>query len=129
MLACWAPAASAAPTQIEFGSNYFNPNDVTVNFFPGENTFEWNRNDASENFHSITAKGGSFGIGPGGFGDFNLKVSAGTYPYYCVNHGQGAGPMQGQVEVRPIAGEINVDDFDVIWAGQGTQTGTSFASR
>lgn len=125
----WAPPASATPTQIEFGSNYFNPNDVTVNFFPGENTFEWNRNDASKNFHSITAKGGSFGIGPSGFGDFNLKVSAGTYPYYCVNHGQGAGPMQGQVAVRPIVGVINSDEFDVIWAGGGTQTGSSFTTR
>ena len=56
-------------------------------------------------------------------------MSAGTYPYYCVNHGGGAGVMNGVVAVRPIAGEINVDDFDVIWAGQGTQTGTSFASR
>ena len=26
-------------------------------------------------------------------------------------------------------GEINADDFDVIWAGQGTQTGGSFATR
>ena len=129
VLACWAPAASATPTQIEFGSNYFNPNDVTVDFVPGENTFEWNRNDASKNFHSITARGGSFGIGPGGFGDFNLRMSAGTYPYYCVNHGQGAGPMQGQVAVSPIVGVINSDDFDVIWAGGGTQTGGSFATR
>ncbi len=54
-------------------------------------------------------------------------MSAGTYPYYCINHGSGGGPMTGQVAVRPIVGEINVDDFDVIWAGQGTQTGTSFA--
>ena len=130
VLACWAPAASAAPTQIEFGGALFTPNDVTVDLVPGENTVEWNRNEpVAKTYHSITSNGGNFGIGPGGFTDFDLKMSAGTYPYYCINHGSGGAPMTGQVAVRPIVGEINADDFDVIWAGQGTQTGGSFHTR
>jgi len=128
-LACWAPVASAAPTQIDFGFNYFNPDDVTVDFVPGENTVEWNRIEQPGIYHSITANGGSFQTGPSGFTDYDRRISAGTYPYYCVNHGGNAGVMDGVVAVRPITGEINADDFDVIWAGQGTQTGTSFASR
>jgi len=39
------------------------PSEVTVDFVPGENTFEWNRNDPNPDFHSVTAVGGSFGTG------------------------------------------------------------------
>ena len=125
-----APAASATPAQIEFGGVTFNPNDVTVDFVPGENTFEWNRNDPNPEFHSITANGGSFGIGTGDFTDFDLRASAGTYPYYCELHGSGGeGPMAGQVAVRPIAGEVGDDGFEVIWAHGSTETGGSFATR
>jgi plastocyanin len=131
VLASWAPTASAAPTQIEFGGNSFTPNDVTVDFAPDENTFEWNRNEpVAKTYHSITAKGGSFGIGPGDFTDFDLRASAGTYPYYCINHGAGGnGPMAGQVAVRPTMGEKTTDGFDVIWADGDTETGSSFATR
>jgi plastocyanin len=118
-----APAASAAPTQIEFGSNFFDSDDVTVDFVPGENTFEWNRNDLSKNYHSITSVDGYFGIGPGGFSDFDLRASAGTFKYYCTNHGANGTGMVGTVAVRPIAESVTADSFDVIWADNDSTTG------
>lgn len=126
-LAVGAPVASAAPTEITFGGISFTPNDVTVDFVPGENTFEWNREEpVGKTFHSVTSTGGSFGIGPSGFTDFDLRASAGTYPYYCVNHGSGgSGPMAGVVAVRPIVTGGDSDSYDVVWADNGTQTGTT----
>jgi len=126
-----APAASAAPTEITFGGISFTPNDVTVNFVPGENTFEWNRDEpVAKTFHSVTSTGGNFGVGPSSFTDFDLRASAGTYPYYCVNHGSGgSGPMAGVVAVRPIVTGADNDSYDVVWADGGTQTGSTFEAR
>ena len=129
--AAYSPVAAATPTEIEFGGVSFNPAEVTVDFVPGENTFEWNRNDPEPAFHSITAKGGSFGSGaPSGIQEFDLRVSAGTYPYYCINHGGGgSGPMAGVVAVRPILGLSDDDSHEVIWSDSGTQTGSTFEVR
>src|SRR5687768_3530238 len=116
-MALGTPIAAAAPTQIEFGGSSFTPNDVTVGFIPGENTVEWNRDEpVAKTYHSITSNGGSFGIGPGGFTDFDLRMSAGTYPYYCVNHGSGGAGMVGVVAVRPTLTGGDNDTYHVIWA-------------
>ena len=131
LVLCTAPAA-AAPTEIEFGlSQGFLPRDVSVDFVPGENTFEWNRNDPGPDFHSVTSDGGNFGTGTAnGFTEFDLRASAGTYPYHCTLHGfPGGGGMAGTVAVRPIFTGSTDDSYDIVWAGDGTATGSTFDAR
>lgn len=61
---------------------------------------------------------------------FQRVFSAGTFHYYCENHGFPTGGMDGVIRVRPIIGDAPVGlPFTVRWATSTTNTGGVFDVR
>jgi plastocyanin len=89
----------------------------------------WSRASGSTDDHNIRQDGKLFFSGPptGGAMDFTATLSAGTYHYYCEEHGSEFGGMDGIVKspVR-ILNAPPGRTFTVRWATAYTDTGSLF---
>ncbi len=54
---------------------------------------------------------------------FSFSPSAGTYHYYCEEHGTKRGGMDGTLKVKPEVGPADIDGFIVTW-GDPSVAGT-----
>lgn len=114
------------PRRIMVGDNYFDNPDVRVRV---GKRIRWIR-EGSGPEHNVVEDHGIFRSGNPRSGAFelSLRVSAGTYPYFCEVHGgpdgQGmAGVLRVPVRLAPFPPD---ETFTVRWATKGTVTGQRF---
>jgi plastocyanin len=124
-----APAAAHAQTTITIGDNFFNPPSAALDLGQGSFDWQWGPGGVgTADIHNVVQDGGLFDSGPpvnNRPGGFSVTASAGSYPYFCVIH---VG-MEGDVSVRPIAGEATRNGARVTWADASTTTGTRYDVR
>lgn len=111
LIPLFALTGVAAGAEIEDGATNvlvvnlrFLPRDVTID--QGE-TVTWINNST---YHNVVANDGSFTSGepaPGPWTFQHTFDTPGTYPYYCVLHGNaGGGGMAGTVTVNPLTPQV-----------------------
>jgi plastocyanin len=125
----YASVASAAPTQIQVGDNFFAPRTPPARNLSAGASFQWQR-ALGGNPHNVRQDFKLFYSGGTTSGPINFSVSAsaGTYHYYCELHRSFG--MDGVVKVRPVfAANPAGAPFTVRWALSDTTTGTRFDVR
>jgi hypothetical protein len=98
----------------------------------GTGSFHWSRDVASFNDHNVRQDDKLFRSGEVTSGpiDFQLTVSAGTFHYYCENHGSRTSGMEGTVKVRPsLVPDPIGRPFTIVWADINTESGNAFDVR
>jgi plastocyanin len=125
-------AAGAVPRQIDVGDDFFAPKRPPArNFEPGP-SFRWSNGGGTDNRHNVRQDDKLFFSGNLTRGpiDFAINASAGSYHYYCEDHGSRQGGMAGVVKVRPIdLPDSLVGEIEVRWANSSTDTGSRFDVR
>jgi plastocyanin len=116
--------AWAGGTTVNLGNNFFDPDNVLLSA-PGQQvTWEWPNNS---NFHNVRQDKKLFYSGDAttnANASFTRTFSAGTFHYYCEVH---APSMDGLVRVKPSIDKApSGDNFTVIWATSGSNTGNVF---
>jgi plastocyanin len=127
----YASVASAAATEIQVRDSLFDPDNPPARNLAAGASFHWQ--DVNANLpHNVHQDFNLFHSGPLTSGpiNFSIRASAGSYHYYCTQHGSASGGMDGVVRVRPIH-NLNPAGapFTVIWALAGTSptnTGNQF---
>ena len=112
-------SGGALPTSIQFGDTFFDPKRAPVIATqPGQPEAVWERASGSILAHNVRQDDRLFRSGaPRGpaFTGYDVDLSAGTYHYYCENHGSPAGGMNGLVRVRPAAGGASPATEQIVW--------------
>jgi plastocyanin len=120
-----SPSAWAAQ-EVAVDDDFFAPGEVKVS---AGGQVHWSRAAGSTDDHNVHQDDALFHSGaptPGPI-DYTITVSAGTYHYFCEEHGSPFGGMDGLVK-----GKIKVLDapaglkFTVLWATGATDTGSTF---
>ena len=114
------------PRRVTVGDNYFDSADLRVRV---GKRIRWIR-EGSGPEHNVSEDHGIFRSGPprGGAFEFSVRVSAGTFPYFCEVHGgvDGEG-MAGVIRVPVRLAPFPPDEtFTVRWATKGSVTGQRF---
>ena len=128
----YASVAAAAASQIKIDDNFFAPDAPPVRNVVAGASFQWQSAPSSNLRHNVRQDSKLFysGIPTSANINFSISASAGTYHYYCEEHGSSGGGMDGVVRVRP---SFNANPtglpFTVTWALPGTNTGTQFDVR
>jgi plastocyanin len=121
------PMTSAlAVYEVAVDDNSFAPEEAKV---AAGGQVHWSRAIGSTGTHNVHQDDALFHSGPVTSGpiDYTITVSAGTYHYFCQQHGSQTGGMDGVVK-----GKIKILDvpaglkFTVGWATDGTDTGSAF---
>jgi len=122
--------AVAGGPNVTVGNNFFDPDDVLLTAPGSSVTWDW----AGGGFpHNVRQDDQIFRSGTptsNGTATFQRVFSAGTFHYYCENHGFPTGGMDGVIRVRPL-----LDDgpaglpFLVRWSTAATNTGDYFDVR
>jgi plastocyanin len=125
-----APAVSHAQTTITLeNTNTFNPPSATLDLGGGSFDWEWGPGGVGTlELHNVVHDDGLFTSGEPVTSDpdgFSVTASAGAYPYFCVIH---IG-MEGEVSVRPVAGDATKKGARVTWADASTTTGDRYDVR
>jgi plastocyanin len=132
----YASVASAAATQIQVHDNFYASDFATRNLSSGA-SFTWVTAAGAAALHNVRQNATLFNSGaPTRNLNYSVRVSSGTYHYYCTLHGTasgGPGDMDGVVRVRPIFAAAPTGlPFTVSWALGGTlptTTGNQFDVR
>jgi plastocyanin len=120
--------ATPAGAAVEVGvvDDNFNPSQVTS---PVGGEVHWSRQAGSDGDHNIRQDDLLFYSGPptGGAIDFTATFSAGSYHYFCEEHGSAFGGMDGTVKapVKILEAPAGLK-FTVQWATGATDTGSMF---
>ena len=128
----YASVAAAAASQIKIDDNFFAPDAPPVRNVVAGASFQWQSAPGSNLRHNVRQDSKLFysGIPTSANINFSISASAGTYHYYCEEHGSSGGGMDGVVKVRPT---FNANPtglpFTVTWALLGTNTGNQFDVR
>jgi len=136
MLSLAIPASASAGISILVDDDFFSPEVSPAN---AGNPVFWSSNGTTTNIHNVTQDKNLFDSGPASTSlSFQRTVSAGTFPYYCDQHGDKGGVgMSGKLKVKPVqlarkrqAGLVigvqwggadqTGDQFDVRYKGPGT---------
>ena len=125
-----APGVSYAQTTITLeDTNTFNPPSATLDLGAGSFDWEWGPGGVGTvDLHNVVQDDGLFSSGPLVSSDpdgFSVTASAGAYPYFCQLHFG----MEGDVNVRPVAGTATKKGARVSWATDLTTTGNRFDVR
>jgi hypothetical protein len=126
-LAAGSASAGSGPAQIEFGSDFFEPDEAgPIDLRPHAREGRWFSEEPNED-HNVFEDEGMFRSGPPGRGrKFRVDISAGDWHYYCTVHGSVLGGMDGTIAVRPIAGSGDGDSALIRWAGHGGESGNRY---
>lgn len=128
----YVSVAGAAATQIEVADDFFSPRTPAARNLASGAGFGWTRAAGSSGFHNIREDHRLFysGTVTSGAINYSVSASAGTYHYYCEEHGSASGGMDGVVKVRPtFLADPTGAPFTVTWALLGTTTGNRFDVR
>jgi plastocyanin len=126
MLVSPTAPASAADATVSIEDDRFEPREVAVGV--GERV-GWSRGTASTGPHNVRQDERLFSSGPTTEGpiDYEVRLSAGTFHYFCEAHGSRVGGMDGVIRVAPSVEAAPADRrFTVVWATPGTATGSRF---
>ncbi len=114
----------AATAEVKIIDNKFDPENVQVAV---GGTVHWS-SDGTSKPHNVTQEAKIFTSGAPTSNpiDFSRTFSAGTFPYFCFNHGSKGGlGMAGVVEVPvTVVSDPEGLAFTVIWATGATNTGS-----
>jgi hypothetical protein len=124
-------SAGGGPQPVVFKDNQFVPATSQETTAP-QSTFIWDRQAGSVGSHNIRQDVNLFRSGDpsASFDHYTRRPSAGTFHYYCENHGSPTSGMQGKLRVTPVVGRGFTDStFSVLWASADTNTGTAFDVR
>jgi len=109
--------AGPPPTLIKVKDDKFKPADGSQ-LVDSSTTWDWA--DSVEDEHNVREDQKLFYSGQPTSDvstQFFKRVSAGTYHYYCEEHGSRHGGMDGTMRVRPsVLGSVTDDEFPVTWA-------------
>lgn len=125
LLSAVASLAWATTSEVRVVDSKFDPKTVTISV---GDTVHWSSSGTFKR-HSVIQDKQIFASGlPTQNLDFSVTFSAGTFPYFCKNHGKPGGKgMSGVVRVTPtILAEPDGLPFTVVWSSGSTQTGTRF---
>ncbi|MGH2684379.1 MAG: hypothetical protein ACRDJP_02815 [Actinomycetota bacterium] len=117
---------SATDADVSIEDDRFEPGEVVVGV--GERV-SWSRGTASTGPHNVRQDERLFGSGPTTEGsiDYEIRLSAGTFHYFCEAHGSRAGGMDGLIRVPPTVDPGSPGRrFTVVWATDLTTTGSRF---
>lgn len=127
------PAGAGVPAaEIDFGDDFFNPDNATADLNPSGNEGVWTRSLGSDGDHNVREDHRLFFSGPARdateFNEFQASVSAGTWGYYCQTHATSstAGDMRGRLRVRPRSGLADGSSAPIIWAEDDDTTGDRY---
>jgi plastocyanin len=127
-----APASAGLPIHVTVDDNFFNPATATMSAVAD---LEWQSSGGStSNEHSVTQDKGLFdnGVETDNI-NFQIRPSAGTFPYYCTVHGgKGGVGMSGVLKVRPSLAAMKRRGgfaFEVVWADGDGDSGDQFDVR
>jgi plastocyanin len=124
-------SAGGGPQPVVFKDNQFVP-AISPETTAPQSTINWNREAGSVGSHNIRQDDKLFRSGnpSASFSSYSRRPSAGTFHYYCENHGSPTSGMQGKLRVTPVVGRGFPDStFKVLWASADTNTGSAFDVR
>ena len=122
-LALAAPAIAGLSTDVTVGDDFFEPDTASQIL---EASTDWSWDDGVLNAHNVRQDAKLFYSGPttsNPDASFSFSPSAGTYHYYCEEHGTKRGGMDGTLKVKPEVGPADIDGFIVTW-GDPSVAGT-----
>lgn len=116
--------ALAGTTDVAVKDNSFSPDAVRVRV---GGSVHWTDSNTSAT-HNVREDARIFNSGlPAGDVDYKVSFSAGTFHYYCENHGSKSSGMDGVVKVPVTVTEAPIGTaFTVQWATSATKTGSKF---
>jgi hypothetical protein len=120
-------------TNISIEDDQFVPPNPPARDINTGSVFHWKRAITAGNEHNVRQDDKLFYSGPvetGGPADFNRRLSAGSFHFYCENHGSRTAGMQGRAKVRPsLVADPAGKPFTVVWANVETESGGAFDVR
>lgn len=126
LLASLALPAGAAVESVVVRDNAFDPS--TTKATVGQ-TVVWETGSTTSELHNVREDRKIFYSGPPDSVEFTFRrvFSAGTFHYFCENHGFRGGGMDGTVKVPvKLLDAPTGSDFTVVWATSRSNTGTRY---
>jgi plastocyanin len=123
-------SAGLMATEIEFGDDFYDPENVTVFQNAGANEGIWVRATGSTGEHNVREDSRLFRSGPvrddDTFNEYQASISAGAWHYYCEIHGDTTTGMEGTIRVRPDFQDPDGSSALIRWADPGDETGDAY---
>lgn len=117
---------ATAASEVSIGDSFFSPDTISRR---AGGSVHWARSSGSGLSHNVRENHLLFRSGniTSGTIDFTRIFSAGTFHFYCEQHGSPSGGMDGLVKVKPrIAAAPSGLKFTVRWANAQSNTGEVF---
>jgi plastocyanin len=125
-----APASAGDTDTILVDDDFYDPEKYSGSI---GTDVRWLSDSGALLAHNVRASGKLFNSGPLTTDtDYTISPSAGTFAYYCLEHGtRGGGGMAGKLKIPPrqAATKRGVDVIGVAWAEGSNNTGDRFDVR
>lgn len=110
------------------GGGHFSPQGLTMTLSKQRHDASWRRAQGSVTAHNVYQDEGLFNSGAPatGFDHFKVKLSAGSFHYYCQIHGSKSGGMAGTIAVEPELDLRSPTRAKVTWAYPDSHTGDRY---